>query len=186
MDISTIRIATIGHFATILSTIRSKNKSQKTNLKKQISKNKPQQISNNNSPTFGTTQQGTGNAKQLALPHTEIAPALRHQKVQPVRVDGRVFQRRLQPHRTQRLPDGGIVAGVEGVEVVANGGGPEDRVLRDDGQTAAQFFQRNPGKVKIFQSVYTDFKQNNSIGEKIEQIENTEQDELTGTRRRRR
>ena len=49
-------------------------------------------------------------------------------------------------YRTQRLPDGVVVAGVEGVEVVANGGGPEDRVLRDDGQTAAQFFQRNPGK----------------------------------------
>jgi hypothetical protein len=47
------------------------------------------------SPTFGSAQQGTGNAKQLALPNTEVAPALRHQKVQAVRVGGRVLQRHL-------------------------------------------------------------------------------------------
>ena len=92
-----------GHLFDNLHFDNSLNNSQKTNLKKQISKNnsqknKSQQISTNNSPTFGPTQQGTGNAKQLALPHAEIAPALRHQKVQPVRVGGRVFQRRLQPH----------------------------------------------------------------------------------------
>jgi len=65
----------------------SKNNSQKNNSAKQFVKQY--------SPTFGTTQQGTGNAKQLALPNTEVAPALRHQKVQAVRVGGRVLQRHL-------------------------------------------------------------------------------------------
>ena len=63
------------------------NNSQKNNSVKQFVKQY--------SPTFGTTQQGTGNAKQLALPNTEVAPALRHQKVQAVRVGGRVLQRHL-------------------------------------------------------------------------------------------
>jgi len=89
MDISTFQQFAFRQFDSSqqFSQQFSKNNSQKNNSAKQFVKQY--------SPTFGTTQQGTGNAKQLALPNTEVAPALRHQKVQAVRVGGRVLQRHL-------------------------------------------------------------------------------------------
>ena len=81
----------IRHFNNSTFLFNSLNNSS-TILKKN---NSAEQFVKQYSPTFGSTQQGTGNAKQLALPNTEVAPALRHQKVQAVRVGGRVLQRHL-------------------------------------------------------------------------------------------
>lgn len=82
---------TFQHFSSILSTILL---TILLTIFQQFN-NSAKKIVKQYSPTFGTTQQGTGNAKQLALPNTEVAPALRHQKVQAVRVGGRVLQRHL-------------------------------------------------------------------------------------------
>lgn len=71
-------------------------------------------------------QQRAADANELALPDREIDPALQDGRVELLRQGLHIL---VQVHPAERLPNLGVRAGVEGVEVEAQGAGEEHGVL---------------------------------------------------------